>query len=150
MSANHRPSEPSWPALRSLLCSLMVLLLIAGCSQSRRTNDLEEYMRAYGAEFRWGTIEAAIGYIDPKVLQDRPISSTDIERYKQVRIVGYRESGLMVEDDGTATQMVEIEFINVHTQSTSSVIDRQRWRYDDQAKRWWLVSGLPDLTAGRR
>ncbi len=151
MSASHCLPAPSRPALHTLLlCCLMVLLMVAGCSQSRRERGLDEYMRAYGSDIRWGNIESAIGYIDPEVLKNRPISSTDLERYKQVQIAGYRESALVVEDDGTATQVVEIEFINVHTQSISSMIDRQRWRYDNEAKRWWLVSGLPDLTAGRR
>ena len=135
---------------RVLLSGLVVLVLLASCSQGRRERGLDDDMRAYGSLIRWGDIEAAMQYIDPKVLEARPITGIDLERYKQVRIAGYRESGRVVNEDGTATQLVEIEFINIHTQSTNSVIDRQRWRFDDQAKRWWLVSGLPDLTAGRR
>ena len=27
------------------------------------------------------------------------------------------------------------------------ITDRQKWRWDAVAKRWWLVSGLPDLDA---
>ena len=26
---------------------------------------------------------------------------------------------------------------------------RETWRWDAEAKRWWLVSGLPDLDAAR-
>ena len=34
-----------------------------------------------------------------------------------------------------------------HAFTETVILDRQHWRYDAETKRWWLVSGLPDLTA---
>ena len=32
-----------------------------------------------------------------------------------------------------------------NTLAERTVRHRERWRYDEAAKTWWLVSGLPDL-----
>ena len=42
---------------------------------------------------------------------------------------------------------IEIGAINRNTLAERSVRYRERWRYDEAAKTWWLVSGLPDLWA---
>jgi hypothetical protein len=129
---------------------LLLLGLLAACAQTTRNTALDDTLRSYGSYVRWGEFEQALGFVDPKRLEVAPVSSVDMERYKQIKVAGYRESAWVSEGDGLVSQIVEIEFINVHTQAISSVIDRQEWRYDPDAKRWWLVTGLPDITAGRR
>ncbi len=52
-------------------------------------------------------------------------------------------------DDGRLAQTVEIRFVNRHTQAEHSIIDRQIWRWDAKAERWWLTTGLPDITERR-
>ena len=47
-------------------------------------------------------------------------------------------------------QVVEIGVVNEHTQTERAVVDRQRWRWDKQAKRWWLMTGLPAIARGPR
>jgi hypothetical protein len=42
---------------------------------------------------------------------------------------------------------VEIRLVNRNTQVERTLTDHQRWTYDPVAKRWWLVSGLPDFDA---
>ncbi len=42
---------------------------------------------------------------------------------------------------------IEIGVINRNTLTERSVRYRERWRYDEAAQTWWLVSGLPDLWA---
>jgi len=37
--------------------------------------------------------------------------------------------------------------VNRNTQSERSFTDKQTWRWDAVAKRWWLMTGLPDFTA---
>jgi hypothetical protein len=50
-------------------------------------------------------------------------------------------------NDNEVSQIVEIGLVNINTQAARSIIDKQLWRYDAKANRWWLVSGLPDITA---
>jgi len=40
---------------------------------------------------------------------------------------------------------VQIELIDRSTQTVRSIVDRQHWVFDDEAKVWWLDSGLPAL-----
>ena len=144
-----RRQASSPQALRIVLLTLL-LALLASCAQTTRNNALDDTLRSYGSYVRWGEFELALGFVDPKRLEVAPLSAVDMDRYKQIKVAGYRESAWVSEGDGLASQIVEIEFINVHTQAISSIIDRQMWRYDTEAKRWWLVTGLPDITAARR
>ena len=143
-------SAKSAGSIRIALLVTALLLLLAACSKGTKDSALDETLRAYGSHVRWGEFEMALGFIDPKVLETRPVSDTDMERYRQIRMAGYREISRDVTADGRISQVVEIEFTNIHTQSIGSIVDRQLWRYDGEAKRWWLTTGLPDITAARR
>jgi hypothetical protein len=43
-------------------------------------------------------------------------------------------------------QMVEIRLVNRHTLVERTVLAREHWRWDEDAKRWWLMNGLPDIS----
>jgi hypothetical protein len=40
-------------------------------------------------------------------------------------------------------QVVRIDYLHEDTQSVNTLMDRQVWRYEPEAKTWWLYSGLP-------
>lgn len=136
--------------LRSLLLGLLAFTLLAGCATGSGSRDkaLTEVLRSYGATVRWGDLAQAAAFIDPELRDVQAPTRLDLERMAQLRVAYYRDDdGPMLIDAGRAAQVVEIGLINIHTRVQRSVIDRQEWRYDEQARRWWLVSGLPDLTA---
>ncbi len=135
-----------------LLALLMLLLvtanaLAAGLSRKQR-QQLEEIQTAYGATLRWGGVEDAMGYIDPEVRREKPLTAFELNRYEQIRISGYRERSANPLPDGTWERRVEVGVINVNTQAERTVGVVERWRWDKDAKRWWQVSGLPDLWQG--
>ncbi len=70
-----------------------------------------------------------------------------LKRFEQVKINGYQ---VLSQEPGTSEfeyiQLVEILVENRHTKQLRSVRDRQRWQYDPDDERWWLVSGIPDLS----
>jgi hypothetical protein len=43
-------------------------------------------------------------------------------------------------------QLVEVRFINEDTQVERSFREQQTWEWDEEAKRWWLVSPFPHIT----
>jgi len=43
-------------------------------------------------------------------------------------------------------QAVEIRLFNRNQAVERSLIDQQEWRYDAERERWFLHSGLPDVT----
>lgn len=130
---------------RISLILLAALLTSCGSAQKSETDLLEATLMGYAKAMRWGDVDQAIGYIDPEVLAANPIPALELERLRQVQIAGYREQPPMMIDETHASQVVQIELINRHTQQVRGIVDRQQWRLDREAKRWWLTSGLPKI-----
>lgn len=130
--------------------TLLLLLLAAACaSSSSKQQALDRALYTYAGAIRWGEFEAAWDDVDPEVRAQRPLSETDFERYKQVQVTGYHVQSSGPTPDGDYGQIVSIALINRHTQAERTVTATERWRYDEDAKRWWLTSGLPDIADSR-
>ena len=121
--------------------------LLSGCLSDRADEKLlESTLENYAATIRWGNFEDAVGYVDPETLKAHPLTALDLARYRQVRVTAYTEQPFKPAGDLQVRQVVEIGVVNNNTQVMRSFIDRQLWRYDAKAKRWYLVTGLPDIT----
>jgi hypothetical protein len=126
---------------------LCLLAALAGCATAdTKRSLLDETVLSYAAVIRWGNFEEALGFVDPETLKAHPLTKLDLDRYLQVRVTGYNEQPIHPSGKNEARQTVEISIVNNNTQSLRSFLDRQLWRYDEKAKRWWLVTGLPDIT----
>jgi outer membrane murein-binding lipoprotein Lpp len=135
--------------MRRILSILAVLsvLLLAGCATKTRSDALTTTLKAYGSTVRWGDFQSAAQFIDPAVRAAHPLSPLELARYRQVRVSEYDDgAGPVPSGDFDVQQTVLIGLVNIHTQSERSVVDHQTWHYDEKAKRWWLTSGLPDIT----
>ena len=134
--------------MRRLLLPLAasLALLVAGCAQNTRSDNLTATLNAYGSAVRWNGLQSALQFVDPAVLKAHPLTALDLSRYQQVRVSDYDDGGGPAPlGENEVQQTVRISFINIHTQVERSVSVRQLWRYDDKAKHWWLESGLPDI-----
>ena len=129
---------------RLLLITLLAFL--SACATQTRKREIDITLENYAALIRWSDFETALSYVDPETLSKRPISRLDLERYAQVQVSGYRDSAPVSGPDGKVRQVVEIRLYNRNTAVERTIIDRQTWRFDETAKRWWLESGLPDIT----
>lgn len=122
-----------------------VILVLAGCASHTKETSLEQTLNAYAGTIRWGDMASAMQYVDPKVLKANPPSELQLARYQHVRVSGYDTAGPLPVSETEVHQRVQIGLINIHTQHQRSIIDNQVWKYDPQAQRWWLESGLPDI-----
>ena len=108
---------------------------------------LDVTLESYAGAIRWGNFEDAAGVrrsgnpqgasadqARPGALP--PGAGHGVQRTAADESIGELE----------VRQIVEIGLVNINTQTARSIIDQQLWRYDEKAKRWWLVSGLPDIT----
>lgn len=132
-----------------LAAVLAPMLLLAGCANDPtrgKERALRDTLRSYASTLRWGDIAQAQIFLDPAYLEQHPLSETDLARYRQVQVSQYSEHPAVPIGDTEVHQTVEIGLINVHTQNMRTIVDRQVWRYDARQKRWWLMSGLPDIT----
>ncbi|HWT16828.1 MAG TPA: hypothetical protein VN581_13705 [Patescibacteria group bacterium] len=124
---------------------LLCLMLLAACSSTREQDKLlDATLDQYAATVRWGNVDDALAFLAPDA--PRP-SAFEIERLKQLQIAGYREQPPAMLSPTEIEQIVQIDFVNRHTQEGKASVERMRWRYDATAQRWWLVSGLPKLHA---
>ena len=139
--------------LRFLSVSLLGLFVLAGCAGTPKTTQrdrLDALQYTWSAAIRWGDFEGAVQLLDPKLLDTARPTALELERYKQVQISGYRDLGESRDlEAGTAVREVDIGVINRHTQAERTVRYRETWRWDPEAKTWWITSGLPDLWAGQ-
>jgi len=134
-----------------ILLAAALFLLMAACASSGSRDDLrDQSLYVYAGAIRWGQIDEALGFVDPEYLKKRPFTALDRSRFDQVRITGYDVKGYEPIGKDELAQVVEIRLVNQHTQTERTVIDRQRWRWDEESRRWWLLTGLPDITAGAR
>jgi hypothetical protein len=135
--------------VRWMLAAVLAPLLLAGCANDPtrgKERALRDTLRSYASTLRWGDIAQAQVYLDPEYLEKHPLSDVDLARYRQVQVSQYSEHPAVPVSDTQIQQIVEIGLINVHTQNVRTIVDRQTWRYDAKQKRWWLTSGLPDIT----
>lgn len=108
---------------------------------------LDATLDNYAAVIRWGRIEQAVGYVDPASLEAHPVTKLDLARFHQVEVTSYNAQTPLRIGEHEVRQVVEIGLVNVNTQSARAIVDTQLWRFDPKAGRWWLESGLPDITA---
>jgi hypothetical protein len=126
---------------------LVLALLLAACGYNAKQSPLDEMLYSYAGTLRWSDFDRTPGYLDPLSLEVDPLDPLELERLKQYQVTGYDVRTANHVSDVEYEQIVEIRFVNKHTMAEKSIIDRQVWRWDPVAKRWWLSSGLPKLRA---
>ena len=131
--------------------ALLCLLTLASCaSAGSKSNKLDQAQYAWSAAIRWGGFEDAVNLIDPEVREKSAPTPLQLERYKQVQISAYRDVGTSTDiKAGKSVRDIEIGVINRHTMAERTVRYREIWRWDAEAKAWWLTSELPDLWDGQ-
>ncbi len=123
------------------------LLLLAGCATLQNRNVLrDEALDGYAAALRWGDFQSAWSYVDPVVRAAHPLTPRQKVLYGTVRVAEYETPGPSAAGPDTIQQTAQISLIVKSTQQVYSVLDHQTWRWDNKAKRWWLESGLPDIS----
>ena len=126
--------------LLKLLAVLLCLIAVAGCSMPKgsKADKLRAAQYAYSGAVRWNDFEGALTLIDPDLREKHKLSEIELERYKQVQISAYNEIGSRVEETG-AVRDIEIGVINRHTMAERRVRYIENWRWDEEAKTWWLT-----------
>ena len=137
---------------KSLFIFLAILGLLFGlpaeaASKRSQTKQLGVVQSKYSAAIRWNEFELAWVLVDPEYRKEHPLSDLDKGRFKQIQVTGYDEKTQDILADGSVEVTVEIRLINRNTQAERIIMDTQVWRWDAEAKRWWLSTGLPDFTA---
>lgn len=135
--------------LNKYLLILLLGMTIPGfamaSSASKAQKSLDASLTSYQLAIRWSDFEAALSSLDPEIILEDDYSEHMEAYYKNFQIVSYNVKSVAWPQEMLYQQRVEIGFIALDTQVEQKIIDKQIWRYDAVAKRWWLTTGLPKL-----
>ena len=133
---------------RTGLAGLLLLafaLSLPGCKkieEKRQANDLEATLNSYESTLRWQSVVDAYAYRPPEEVARNGIP----DGLDQIRIVSYQvKAAPAMLDDVTAAQTVEISYYHQDTQRVKTLLDRQLWNFDTEAKLWRLSSEIPEF-----
>lgn len=131
------------PALTAALP--IAVLLLAGCAtveKDKKAVALQAATNGYQSALRWGYYETAFGYLHPDLRKGMTVP----EGLKDLRLTGYDVvQPPTMQDEATATQIVNIDYLFQDRQVVKQLTDRQVWKWDDALDSWWLRSGLPSF-----
>lgn len=125
-----------------------VILLIMGCAsldkdEKENWEKFDEVSRAYLIAIRWGEYEAAYGF---KKIPDVNTKVPDFQDLKDVKVTSYRVKQTMIsEDEMIVVQLVDIQYYRMRNVTVRTITDHQRWEFDREKKRWYLISDLPNF-----
>lgn len=133
--------------MRAIVIAGGCLLLLAACATLQNRGLLrDEALEGYGAALRWGDIESAWRFVDPALRKAQPLTPEQKSAYAAVRVAQYEASRPVKIDAENVEQTARIRLIVQSSQQAYDVVDHQQWHWDDKARHWWLMSGLPDIT----
>lgn len=114
-------------------------VLLAACSHDYQLMKTEEQLNGYGAAIRWNLFKRAINY-----LAEPPHPAPNWRELDQIKITAYQPKFRDVLPSGKiALQTVEIRYIPAGSVVERTLVDEQRWRFDEIQDRWVLETGLP-------
>ena len=132
-------NPPKWVA-----CVWVVLIFgCAGLKTGEKMTLFDDTARAYLRTIRWGDYESANAF---KKMQSPGNKTTDFENLRQIRVTDYHIlKTILAEDKSSILRIVNFQYYRVTEAKVKNLIDRQSWEYDEEANRWFLMSGLPDF-----
>ena len=132
--------------MRRLALIGLVVLLSACAEMSTRNSQLDLTLIQYEKTLRWSGVEQTNQY------RKQPINFTSrqLAMFKKIKVTGYDVIQTSYANDQVkqlrVSQLVEVRFVNEDTQVERKFSEQQTWEWDDEAKRWWLVSPFPHIT----
>ncbi|MDT8449720.1 MAG: hypothetical protein RQ847_06045 [Wenzhouxiangellaceae bacterium] len=128
--------------------ALLAAALLAGCPTTSKKDLMQtETLQRYEAIVRWNRFDAMVDFMHPDWLEENPVTPLDIERLHQFRVSQYRVRQVIAQEDGSGMdRLVQLRLYHIHSARERVVEYIEAWRWDDERKRWYLHSGLPDVT----
>lgn len=129
-----------------LKCTVFVLvLMIFGCAQIKTGQQMtlfDETSRAYDRAIRWGEYEEAFAY---RKLSEQDDKLPDFAEYRQIRVTSYKVKKTIVDEESFSKvlRIVDIQYYRMSNVTVKNFIDRQKWEYNEEQDRWYLMSELP-------
>jgi hypothetical protein len=123
----------------------VLVLLIFGCAQVQKRDQMllfDDTSRSYDLAIRWGEFEEAFAF---KKLSDKDDKLPDFAEYRQVRVTSYKVKKTIVDEKSFSKvfRIVDIQYYRMSNVTVKNLIDQQKWEYNEELDRWYLMSDLP-------
>jgi len=119
---------------------LFALLLLGGCATTSMdlNHKFDDASFRYERALRWGNLQQATQF------QKQPQRFTDreLQRLGNIRITAYD----LVDSTRSGNQIrqtVEIQYYTDDDVVVRTLLDHQRWEYDEDAGQWYLMTPVP-------
>ena len=126
-------------------CAVLVLLVM-GCAsldkdEKENWEKFDDTSRAYLIAIRWGEYEAAFAF---RKLSDVNTEVPDFNDMRDIKVTSYRvKQTIIAEDEMMVLQLVDFQYYRMRNVTVRTITDRQKWEFDKEKKRWYLLSDLP-------
>ena len=142
--------KPTTSLSVSFLLLLLVSALLGACAAHKQEKTLDLILAEYEKAIRWSQWDAAVEFLAPEFLETNAPTPLDIDRLRLFRVTAYEIRSAVPFDEGLGfRQTVEIRMFNRNQAIERTIRDVQEWKYDASLERWFLHSGLPDVTRAR-
>ena len=130
---------------------VLACLALAGCASTNKQDDsLEFSLQQYEKIIRWSQWDGAVDFLAPEYIENNTVTRLDMDRLRLFRVTAYVLRSSTPFDDGMGLyQTLEIRMFNKNRAVERTFIDQQEWRYNSERERWFLHTGLPDVTKAR-
>lgn len=129
--------------LRLLTACALSIFVLSGCStlaEQRQLTLLQNALSTYQKAVRWSEFELAQTY----VRSTEPVPAPDFDKLRNIKVTAYDVVKNVTADDlSMSEQVVRIKYYDVNFLVEHTLEDHQTWRYDAEAKRWYLDGRLP-------
>jgi len=132
-----------------IIIMIGLAVLLTACPKTKQDRDLTDTLTQYETIIRWAQWDAAADFVAPEYQEDHPITRLELDRLRLFRVTQYKLRSVTPMNDSDSdglVQVVEIRLFNKSQSRELTIIDEQIWKYDEEYKRWFLYSGLPDPT----
>lgn len=133
--------------LKFIVKFVVLVLVLMGCAglvtEKESLRKFEETSKAYLLSLRWGEYETAYSFKRPPKDNDE---APDFEDLRDVRVTFSKVKQTAIsEDKMTVIQIVDLQYYRMRNVTVKTIADRQQWEYDQEKKRWYLISDLPNF-----
>ena len=119
---------------------LLMVFFLAACATADPIQVLGFTIRSYERSFRWGDIEGTEKYRKERTEWD----DKKRQSFENISITQYDVlDSVMDADEKALNQTVRIRYYHKDVLKEKTTIDRQRWEFDETAKRWYIVTPIP-------
>ena len=130
--------------------ALFLVLLTFGCgglqlqTERQKMALFDKTSKAYDLAIRWGQYEDAFAF---KKSPGQDDVLPDFEDYRQVRVTALKVKQTIIDKESLAKvlRIVDIQYYRMSNVSVKNLQNQQKWEYNEDDNRWYLISELPDF-----